>query len=95
VTPPSASVARHRGPYKVRARELYLAAVTRARADRSVEGVLRVAASFDALGDRAMAQQCVIIAEGLAGSRDGELGRRAQAVSNGVVDVRSTPSIEP
>jgi hypothetical protein len=83
----------HRAPYQAKARELYLAALTRAQAERSAAGVLHVAASFDALGDRTVAQQSVRIAEGLAGARDREAGRRA--MTDQMVDVRSTVPIEP
>lgn len=49
-----------------RAREIYLAALTRARAERSVEGVLRAAEGFAALGDREVAEQALHVAAKLA-----------------------------
>jgi hypothetical protein len=52
-----------------RARDLYMAALIRARAERSAEGVLLLADAFDALGDREVAEQCLIIAEGLGAHR--------------------------
>ena len=49
-----------------RARELYLSALFRARDAGSLDGVLRVAASFDALGDRDVTRQAVRMAGRLA-----------------------------
>lgn len=49
-----------------RARQVYLTALDRARQQRSVEGVLRVAEAFDALGDREVVNECMRIAESLA-----------------------------
>ncbi len=46
-----------------RARELYLAALFRARDAGSVEGVIRVAQSFDRLGDREAADHAMRIAQ--------------------------------
>jgi hypothetical protein len=54
-----------RGSYVARAREAYLAALVRARADRSREGVTRMRHAFRMLGDHELAQQCAIIAEQL------------------------------
>lgn len=54
-----------RGSYVPRAREAYLAALVRARADRSREGVTRMRHGFRVLGDHELAQQCAIIAEHL------------------------------
>jgi hypothetical protein len=50
-----------------RAREVYLAAMFRARRQGSLEGVLRVAEIFGALGDEDLATQCARIAERMAG----------------------------
>jgi hypothetical protein len=46
-----------------RARELYLAALFRARDAGSVEGVIRVAQSFDRLGDREAAAHAMRVAQ--------------------------------
>jgi hypothetical protein len=46
-----------------RARELYLAALFRARDARSLEGVLRVAQAFDRLGDREAADHAMRVAQ--------------------------------
>jgi hypothetical protein len=54
-----------RGQYVPRAREAYFAALIRARADRSREGVTRMRHAFRVLGDHELAQQCAIIAESL------------------------------
>ena len=55
-------VARLRKHYEAKARETYLSALFRARAQRSVEGVLRVAEAFSMLGDREVVDQCLVIA---------------------------------
>lgn len=47
------------------ARRAYLAALFRARQLASLDGVLRTAAAFRALGDREIVEQCLRIAEGL------------------------------
>ncbi len=49
-----------------RARDLYLAALFRARQHGSLDGVLRAAEAFAVLGDREVATQSIRIAEGLA-----------------------------
>jgi hypothetical protein len=49
-----------------RAREIYLAALSRARAERSVEGTVRIAESFAALGDREVTDLTLRIAASLA-----------------------------
>lgn len=54
-----------RGQYVPGARAAYLAALVRARADRSREGVTRMRHAFRVLGDHELAQQCAIIAESL------------------------------
>ena len=53
-----------------RARQIYLVALYRARQQRSVEGVLGTAEAFDALGDREVVNECIRIAESLAGQSD-------------------------
>jgi len=59
-------LARARKASEAKARQLYLAALFRARQQGSVEGVLRTAEAFAALGDREVVDQCLRIAEGLA-----------------------------
>jgi hypothetical protein len=49
-----------------RAREIYLAALSRARAERSVDGVVRTAEAFAALGDREVTELALRIAASLA-----------------------------
>jgi hypothetical protein len=51
-----------------RARDLYLSALFRARDAGSLDGVLRLAAAFDSLGDREVALQALRMARRLAGS---------------------------
>ena len=67
---------------KVKARGAYFAALFRARQERSIEGVLRVAEAFGDVGDREVARQCLRIAERLATrTRDPDSSERVQAVS--------------
>jgi hypothetical protein len=56
-----------RRSFDTKARHIYLAALSRARAERSLPGVLQVADAFLALGDTEVAAQCVRVAERLAG----------------------------
>jgi hypothetical protein len=49
-----------------RAREIYLAALGRARAERSVAGAVRAAEGFAALGDREVTELALRIADSLA-----------------------------
>lgn len=51
---------------EAKARELYLAALFRARNQHSVDGAIHAGEAFAALGDREAAEQCVRVAEGLA-----------------------------
>lgn len=67
-------VAGFRKAWEARARETYLKALFRARGQGSVNGVLRVAEAFAALGDHEGFDQCLRIAEDLV-----TLGRDAQA----------------
>lgn len=53
-----------------KARRLYLAALLRAREQGSLDGALRAAEAFAALGDREIAGQGLRIADGLAARRD-------------------------
>ena len=74
-------VAGLRGPSQAKARGLYLSALFRARSQGSVEGVLRTAEAFDALGDREVVAQCLTVAEGLIAQRRGmESPERAAAM---------------
>lgn len=57
------------------ARRLYLAALFRARAERSLDGVLRATERFARLGDRDVVEQGLHIARGLAGSDPEALAR--------------------
>lgn len=58
-----------------RARNAYLAALFRARNQRSLEGVLRAAEAFATLGDRQVAEECLRVAQELAGHDPGALTR--------------------
>ena len=49
-----------------RARETYWIAFFRARQQRSINGVLHAAEAFRTLGDHAIVEQCMRVAEGLA-----------------------------
>jgi hypothetical protein len=74
-----------RAPYVSRAREAYLAALVRARADRSREGLTRIRHAFRVLGDHDLAQQCAIIADSLPTREAGAApvsDRSASATSN-------------
>ena len=51
---------------RAKARHAYLTAFFRARAEQSVDGVLRTTEAFSDLGDRAVAEQCLKTAEALA-----------------------------
>jgi 5-carboxymethyl-2-hydroxymuconate isomerase len=82
----------YRPAYAAQAREAYMAALVRARAGRSVEGVLRVAESFAALGDHHLVDQCLAIAEGLGANADHEVIVRLRHRG---LDVRATPRFEP
>jgi hypothetical protein len=60
-----------------RARQLYLAVLNRARAERSVEGAVRAAEGFAALGDRDVTEHALRIAASLA-SRSGDVAAPAR-----------------
>jgi hypothetical protein len=70
-----------RGAAAPRARWIYLAALDRARAERSVEGAVRVAEGFSRLGDRQTTERVLRIAASLA-LHSGDLGAptRVEAV---------------
>lgn len=66
-------VAISREPFEARAREIYLTAFSRARRQESLDGVLRAAEAFTALGDRALVEQSLRVAEALtAGDPEAE-----------------------
>ena len=69
--------ARATGGARINAREAYLSALIRARRDRSVDGVLRVADAFGELGERVLVEQCFHIAERLADG-DEQAARRVR-----------------
>ena len=64
------------------ARRLYLSALFRARAQRSLDGVLRATESFASLGDRDVVERGLSIARELAGS-DPETQARVRAFADG------------
>lgn len=67
---------------EARARWTYRAALFRARQEGSLDGVLRVAEAFSALGDREVVAQCIRIAERLAArGRDAQAHDRVSALS--------------
>lgn len=51
---------------RAKAREIYLAALFRARQEPSLDGVLRVAEAFAELGDRDVVERCIEVARGVA-----------------------------
>ncbi len=55
-----------RSAFTAEARNAYLAALGRANLDRSLDGVLRVAHGFAALGDEDLVEQCLLLAERLS-----------------------------
>lgn len=72
--------ARDRNTADARARQAYLAALLRARQQGSLDGVLRAAEAFGALGDREMAAQGLRVAENLAvRTRDAAARERVRA----------------
>lgn len=69
---------------EARARETYWTALFRARQQGSLNGVLDAAEAFGALGDRAMVEQCIRVAESLtslSGETDGAERIRVLAAS--------------
>lgn len=63
-----------------KARQAYLAALFRARTEGSLDGVLRAAEAFAALGDREVAEQGVYIAQRVAAqARDAQASERVSA----------------
>lgn len=82
-----------------KARRLYMSALFRARDQGSLEGVLRTAEAFAALGDREVVYQSVRIAEGLTAQRSNEDARArlhalAERMTSGFVGAKG-PALEP
>jgi hypothetical protein len=84
-----------RGPYVARAREAYLAALTRARAERSIDGVLQVAEAFHAIGDHRVVEQCLRVAEGLGADAASDDIVRLRTLTQQALDTRAAPRFEP
>ena len=67
---------------EAKARGAYFAALFRARQERSIDGVLRVAEAFGALGDQGVARRCLTLAKRLAArTRDPDASARVGALS--------------
>lgn len=68
---------------EAKARQAYLAALFRARQQESLDGVLRTAEAFAALGDREVAEQGVYVAQRLAAARaqDAQARERVRVVA--------------
>lgn len=74
------AVTRHAA--QARARNVYLAALFRARQQDSVDGVLRAAEAFAALGDRDVVEQCLRLAGAMASqARDSHASARVHALT--------------
>jgi hypothetical protein len=70
-----------------RARETYWTALFRARRQGSLNGVLQAAEAFGALGDRAMVEQCIHVAERLAAlNGDGDSAQRVRALATKLME---------
>ena len=85
----------HRGPYVARAREAYLAALTRARAERSIDGVLQVAEAFHGIGDHGVVEQCLRVAEALGADAANDDILRLRTLTQEALDTRAAPRMEP
>ncbi len=73
-------VSGYRKVSEAKARRLYLQAFIRARQQGSIDGLLRTAQAFSALGDREVADQGIRLAERLAAqSRDRRASDRVRA----------------
>ncbi len=71
-----------RQPAEAKARNLYLTALFRARQQDSLDGVLRAAEAFAALGDRDVAERCLRIAHAIAAeARDAEGSARVETMT--------------
>ena len=74
-------------------RQVYLAALNRARAERSVDGVVRVAEGFARLGDREVAERVLQIAASLAvHSRDAVAPLRVETARGRLLESASSPT---
>lgn len=76
-----------------RARKVYLAALNRARAERSVDGAVRVAEGFSQLGDREVTERVLGIAASLAvHSHDASAPMRVEIARERLLDAASSPT---
>jgi hypothetical protein len=74
-----------------RAREIYMAALARARAERSVDGTVRAAEAFAALGDREVTELALRVAASLAArSRDTAAASRVETARARLLDRRTS-----
>jgi hypothetical protein len=81
-------------PYRARAADAWRGALFRARAQRSVDGVLRVAEGFGRLGDAEGLTQVLRIADGLAADDpSGEAQRRVLEVRNRLIPTASATTL--
>lgn len=72
---------------EAKVRELYLAAFFRARDQRSLDGVLRAAEAFAALGDQQVAEQAIHVAQRLAAqAQDAQVRERVRAAAERLAD---------
>jgi len=71
---------------EARARETYWTALFRARRQGSLAGVLQTAEAFGVLGDSAMVEQCIRVAQGLAAlGADAQASARVHAIAADLV----------
>jgi hypothetical protein len=81
------------GAVAPRARQVYLAALNRARAERSVDGLVRVAEGFSQLGDREVTERALRIAASLAGhSHDAAAPLRVETARSRLLESASSPT---
>ena len=81
--------------FDAKAREVYLKALTRARQQGSVDGVLEAGEGFVAIGDTVAAGQCVRIADRLAG-RDPDARADVRAFAARLTDPSlAVPPVRP
>jgi len=86
-----------RAGFDAKARQSYLTALFRARAQRSLDGVLRATGGFAALGDRQVVEQGLHIARQVAGP-DPSAQERVREFTQRVAGpsiVADTPRLEP
>jgi len=78
---------------EARARETYWLALFRARQQGSLNGVLDTAEAFGALGDTAMVEQCLRVAEGLAALHsDKDSADRVRALAAALAERYTVPA---